>query len=215
MATKKTATPTTPTVIPPRAEVDEFIGESKKDIDASLATIRKLSIKKPAELEFAGSALKEVAHRHDVIDKKRKSWVEPLKAVAKDIDKTFKPLLDGLKAAEQILKDKIGEYHVAGELARAALLKDASKAIQSGNQGAAEAALAQADKFVPSVVEGVTATTYWTGEVIDAAAIPREYLMPDVAKLEAMTKATGEDPKIPGWRAFPTSAVRTSRKGNE
>src|SRR5688500_15116116 len=44
----------------------------------------------------------------------------------------------------------------------------------------------QANVDLPKI-EGVAISETWTGEVTDAGAIPREYLVPDTAKLLAIT----------------------------
>jgi hypothetical protein len=199
---------------PKAREVDEFAKGARADAEGALEIVRALQIVTAPEYEFAGNALREVAERHDALDDKRKSWVEPLKSVAKDIDATFKPLLSALKEAEETLKEKIGAYRVAMELARAEVLRDASAAIQAGDATTAERLISGADALVVGEVAGVSVKAVWSGEVLDASAIPREFLVPDLAKLEALTKAAGEDPKIPGWRAFPTTQVRTARKGS-
>lgn len=49
-------------------------------------------------------------------------------------------------------------------------------------------------------IEGVVYSDHWTGEVEDARKLPREFLMPDVKKLEAVTKALKEATAIPGWK---------------
>ena len=49
-------------------------------------------------------------------------------------------------------------------------------------------------------IDGVTLSETWTGEVVDQDALPRGYLVPDTAKLLAITKTLKEATDIPGWR---------------
>lgn len=60
-------------------------------------------------------------------------------------------------------------------------------------------------------LEGVSFTEQWSGEVVDASLIPRDYLMPDIKKLVGVTKALKEATNIPGWQAKKgkTVSVRT------
>lgn len=197
---------------PPAREVDEFTEGMIRDAEKSLDFIKAIEIHKPADREFASNALSEVARRFDVNDAKRKSWVEPLKSIASDIDAAFRPGLKAMKAGIEILKEKIGRYDIEQENKRVALLRASVEASRKGDQDAAEVAYEKAEKFAPAE-GGAAAKIEWSGEVVDASAIPREYLCPDVKKLEAVTKAHGADPKIPGWRAYQVAAVRTSRKG--
>jgi hypothetical protein len=213
MATKKPAKQKTEVATLPR-EVEgalAFVVSEKPGVDEALGMIRAIVIEDATALASAGEVVREVARRHDAIDAKRKSWVEPLKRVAKDIDATFKPLLDALKEAEKLLKDKIGSYALAQAAARTKAIA-AAGALSQSDPEAASAAIAEAVALEAPKLDGVGATIEWDGEVIDAALIPREYLIPDVAALRAMTKAAARDPKIPGWRAFQRATVRTARK---
>lgn len=51
-------------------------------------------------------------------------------------------------------------------------------------------------------IEGVIMGEVWSGEVIDAALLPREYLVPDLAKLVALAKVLKEETAVQGFRAF-------------
>lgn len=52
---------------------------------------------------------------------------------------------------------------------------------------------------VPAI-EGIAFAETWDGEVVDADAIPREYMIPDVTKLKALTKVLKQETSIPGWK---------------
>ena len=201
------------TAIVPRREVDEFTDGAAKDAAKVLDFAKKLTIGKAADREFASNAASEIAAKHDAWDGKRLSWVKPLKAVAADIDASFRPATKALKEALDVIKAKIGAFDVEQAQERARLLKASVQAAAAGDQTAAAKAYEKAEAHVLVDAGPSTSKIVWTGEVVDAAAIPREYLMPDVAKLEALTKALDRDPQIPGWRARQTAEVRTSRKG--
>jgi len=202
----------TEALIPRGAEVDEFTKAATEDAVAVLEFVGRVAIAKPADREFASNALSEIAAKHDAWEAKRLKWVKPLKAVASDIDASFRPATKALAKAIDELKAKIGAWDVEQAQKRSALLSASAEAARDGNAAAAEKAYEKAAAFVPAE-GGAGSKIYWTGEVIDAAAIPREYLTPDLDKLQAVTKAHGADPGIPGWRTFPDAAVRTSRKG--
>jgi hypothetical protein len=74
-------------------------------------------------------------------------------------------------------------------------------------QAIATAAAVEAERS-----SGVSNELYWTGEVVDASQIPREFLIPDIAKLEAVTAALGEATKIPGWSIQQKARLRVARK---
>lgn len=194
---------------PTEKELDQFLAPMKRDIDEALAELREMRIVTPADYKIAGEMLKELAHRQTVLDDKRKSWVEPLKAVSNDIDATFRPVIKGLKDGVEMLKEKLGEAKIAMEAKREELLKLSVAA--TGKK--AEALQVEAEAFIPPEIPGVHTTIGWTGEVSDADKLPREYMVPNVTMLEELTAALGRDPKIPGWTAKKTSSTTTTRKG--
>lgn len=201
--------------IPKLAEVEALASPAADDAREVLAVCERLTISTAAEAEFAANALREVAQRRDEIDKQRKRWVEPLKSVAKEIDAAFRPAIKSLEAAEAAIKLALGRYALAEDEHRAAALREASALAREGEHGAAASVLEEASARGAPALAGVSVRAEWVGEVVDASAIPREYLTPDLAKLAAITRATDGDPKIPGWRAYQEARVRTSRKAGE
>jgi hypothetical protein len=193
----------------PLIESKEFVDVEAKDAKQSLELVKRFEITNNAEHEFAANALAEVAKKHDAIDAKRKAWVDPLNKVVRDINATFKPLLSSLKDAEQILKSKIGDYVLAQYKEQERLL--ASVKAEDSTENVVKI-LERVAETVPTKVETLGTRFEWAGQVVDASILPREYLMPDIKKLEAITKATDGDPKIPGWSAYQVAAVRTARK---
>jgi hypothetical protein len=191
-----------------KSEIVENVSEAKN----VAKIVASMEIESQADYEFACNAVREAAEKHDVIDAKRKSWVDPLNAVVKDINATFRPVLKAWKDTEEHLRQLIAGYVAAKEAKRTELLNAAVTASRLGKGDRAESLIEKAESSIVDSVAGVSATVTWQGEVIDAAAIPAEYLIPNVAKLNALTAATGGDPKIPGWRAFPTADLRVSRK---
>jgi hypothetical protein len=214
-AKKKVEIERTSITLPSDEEVDEFAELMAKDAKGSLKIVEEVTVKTVAEHEFACNALKEVAHRYDVIDAKRKEWTHDLRKLTDKINKSMKQITDPLKKAEEILKEKIGGFRVSFELERKRWLREHMIAAQSGDVEKATKLLNKAEAFVVVDIPGVTGKTVWTGEVTDADALPRDYLMPNLALLHKLTEALGDDPEIPGWRAFPEGAVRTTRKGGE
>lgn len=191
-------------------KVQAFLATEQGDLDGAVELIERLVIAKAADLEVASNWLVEVAKTHDRFDAKRKEWTDPLNKVVKSINAAFKPALDSLKACESTIKGKIGDYHADQAARQRAAIAAAAEAVKIGDAGAAKAALIAASATV--VDGGASVSTYWDGDVVDASQIPREYLVPDVAMLRAVTKARGCDPGIPGWAAREVQQVRTKRR---
>lgn len=198
--------------IPSNAELTALVLVEKNEATELEAYLGSIEISHSEDLAFAADALKSIAEKHDTIDAKRKTWVDPLNRVVKDINATFKPVLDSLKKLETGLKVKIGQYHATAERERVRLLEEAGRAASSSTDfNTAESLIARAELLDVPKVDGLGVRMIWTGEVVDAKAIPREYLTPDIKKLLAVTEAGGADPQISGWRAFPIPRVSTKR----
>lgn len=211
MATKTKSSE--PAEVPRLADVEALARPAAEEAGQIRSIAEALSITTPAEAEFAAGALREVAQRRDQLDAQRKRWVEPLKRVSKEIDEAFRPAIRSLEAAETAIKTALGRYALAAEARRAEALREAAALARAGDHAEASAAIEAASADVVDLA-GVSVREEWTGEVVDAAALPREYMRPDTAKLEATTKALGADPGIPGWRAFQVEKVRTSRRAD-
>ena len=203
--------------------------EIRKEATAELATssellelVRGAKVVSPEDYEFAGSALKEVAHKVDAVTARRDERLEPFRAVVKNITATWKPVLDAYKKCEELWREKISTFAVGREQDRSALLKEASDAFAAGKEAQGQRLVSKAEDTDVPKLEGVSLSTKWIGEVIDAealiqavlsGAVSREVLQPNLSALLALTAARQGDPEIPGWRAYPEAAIRTSRKG--
>lgn len=171
---------------------------------AALAQVTSFQIKDNSSYEYAVESIAEFKSKAGEIEALRRSWVEPLNTVVKSINEAFKPPLTSLAAAEEILKRKIVEFVNAQAEERDTLIHQAGEAFGTKRS---EKLLERAEEKVVPRIEGVTSRVNWTGEVEDASKIPRKYLIVDEVALRAATRAKGGDPKIPGWRAFPTASV--------
>lgn len=117
-------------------------------------------------------------------------------------------------AAAQRDKGPTPEELATEESRRAEAARRSAEAAAAARKAEAEraAAAAAVAATVPARLDGVSVRREWTGEVVDAGLLPREYMIPDTARLEAATRSLGADPGIPGWRAFQVERVRTSRR---
>lgn len=133
-------------------------------------------------------------------------------------DKYYKPLLN----AERLIKTKIADYNMEQErirreqedkLRREAEAKEkklreqAALAKKNGDKEKAEKLLDKADNIVaPTLastvekVDGVTFRENWYAEVVDLKLVPREFLVPDMKKLNDFARAYKDTRNIPGVR---------------
>lgn len=181
-----------------------------KEADGAAKTldmIKRTTIKTKIEFETAAQWLAEIKQTRERAETQRTSVVGPLNLVVKTINGWFNPGIKALDEAERLLKQKMVAYAGKADEKRGGLIALAGKAKTHAER---EELLEKAEKHAPVEVEGVATRISWTGEVIDADKIPREYLIPDTKALLALTRAKGGDPRIPGWRAFSETTLAVS-----
>lgn len=153
----------------------------------------------------------EIKSKWAEVDEKRKGFTDPLRRVIDEINAFFRPALESLKEAEAGLKAKILE-HVEGRLQGR---KEALAEVAGMPDVAKRAIIVQhAEALLPPKISGLSIRESWTGELVDPLATidwciteHQELLLVHVKGLEALTKAAGRDPGIPGWRAFVKQTV--------
>ena len=190
--------------MPRMADVSKAASADIKDAEKSLTLIKRATVRTEKELRVVTMWCAEIKDRRAIIDAKCKQFTDPLKAVIRDIEVFFGPALESLNEAERLVKRLIADY--ASDLAeRRDLLL--GKVINLKDRRAKEKAIAEAGTCEMPKLPGLSLRQSWDGEVIDAAKIPREYLIPDLKALKAATRAAGGDPRISGWRARASTTV--------
>lgn len=115
------------------------------------------------------------------------------------------------KAEEEArkLREQAESAAAQGDAARAAKLESKAEsrieaAAEKAEQLKMEAAITTAPIVnVPlTIAKGISAREEWDFEIVDANAVPREYLMIDEKVIRAMVKARKGQTKIPGVRVF-------------
>lgn len=171
-------------------------------LEKAMAYAEKVVIKTDADQENVVKALVGIENEEKRIDEQRKFFTNPLNEQVKKINAMFKPFVNGLGAAADILRKKMSGYQNAiaakADKARDKALSD----LKSGKIKNVETAVAQIakvkepDKTVRSEAATVTYKDKIGFEISDAAAIPREYLMPDEKKILKVVQAGMEIPGI-------------------
>jgi hypothetical protein len=119
-----------------------------------------------------GDLLKEVKHVVNKIEEETRPEIKKAYELHKNLVARTKRWADKFAEAEALGKAKLERFY-------------------------SEQVSANVD--VPKI-DGVVISETWSGEVTDASALPREYLVPDTARLLAITKALKEATDIAGWR---------------
>lgn len=144
----------------------------------------------------------EIKAQRASVEAVRKSFVGPLNESVKRINAFFKPADTMYANAEAYLKDKILGFRRAQDAERERLMLEAQRHAVAGQTRMTEQSISRIEATVLPEIKNLSTRVDWVGEVFDAHQIPREFMIPDVGKLLAVTRATRGDPRIPGWRAY-------------
>jgi len=177
----------------------------------ALARLQAFEIQGDEQQDFAARLLHEVKAEWTLVEAERKKITKPLNDAKKATDSLFKPVLNALESAEEVLKGKIAGYIAAKQQANTAALQAAASA------PSAMAASQAIGNYAPVVApQGVSVRDVWRFEVTNPDLVPRELCSPDMKKigeaLEAKAGKYGEPDVIPGVRVFKESIV-TARRG--
>lgn len=138
-------------------------------------------------LEFAtteelGALLKEVQRTIKAVEAERATFTQPLAQLKKAVDKHFQPPIRTLESAKLVIKRRLAQ----------AVEDSRREQMQALEQGDAKRALA-----VPEVKASTRIVKRW--RVLDASAVPREYLCVDHA---AVTAAINAGKKVAGVEVY-------------
>jgi hypothetical protein len=145
--------------------------------------------------------LLEVKAKSAELDAKRKAITQPLYSAMAQVNDLFRPALQYLGQCEQALKRAIAEFRLREQERTAALHAKASEAVAAGDLEAAGAALQKV--ATTATLQGVTTVPIWRWTVEDYQAIPREWMVVDVARLDkhcASAKPPERPAPVPGIR---------------
>jgi hypothetical protein len=170
------------------------------------------------------------------IEKKRKSFTEPILEAKRRIDEEAKSVSAPFEAIVRSMDGKLIAWHESQEQVRIEAEKkrreeEAAKleaekerqlaiVVETGDEKAAEA-VAEIEKNQERLVSQPieihnntrtnAGTTYlqkrWTFEVVEANKIPREFLMVDESKLQKYATAMKDTANVPGVKFFQTASI--------
>lgn len=159
------------------------------------------------------------------VDDRRKEIIAEPDSFVRKVNGFVKPISDRLKAIEALLKRKLSDHAYQVELQRREIERKQNEArIALQKQVDAEAKAKGVETVtlppvaIPTKKEPVrsdsavsSAVPVWKHEVIDAGAVPRQYLIVDEMAIRAAIKAGIRE--IPGVRIFEEMEMRIRRVG--
>ncbi len=176
-----------------------------KTVNTASSWAEKLVVKTPEQEETAIKAVSRLKAELKRGDALRKFFTEPLNEQVKKINALFMPQLKALEAAEAAIKGKMSAYQMAlAEKAEAKKDKIEEK-IQKNEitleQGVKKLdGVKEPEKTVRTEAATTTYVTTYSVEIENETLIPRDYLMPDLAKIKTVALAfhKAQQPQIPG-----------------
>jgi cell envelope opacity-associated protein A len=175
----------------------------EKDLGEALALVQAFVIPPvgapdhPEALAFAEESRALTKEQWAAYEAKRTEVTKPLNAALKSVNSWFRPVQSALKDMEALWSRKIVDVAMAARAEQARLIEEAR---------ATEAPAVMRESLVAASESVIAPTTLtlrerWVFEVTDPAALPREYLCPDLAKIGAVVAALKDQHGIPGVAA--------------
>ena len=208
------------------------MNDTKQEIQLWRERAETIQVRNPEEMTAAEEVLKELRRRKklwlEAVEKTVKSAHAAWKEAVAHRDSIAKPI----DAAERVVKSRIADYvyeqRRKAEAERRRLQAEAEAKAEAERQRAIKAAqrlkteelreqrLAEAETMVAPVVNvapeipetKLSTFTTWSFQIVDAAAIPREYLVPDEKRIGAIVRTLKADTNIPGIKVVARESVR-------
>jgi hypothetical protein len=226
--------------IPPSLSVTAPVPDQARALVArsiqDLSMVESIAaIDSPQARLIVAHELIEVTGRANQLEALRKDITRPMDDAKKKVLRLFAPALEryataraGLKRAilawdqaqERKRRDEETRLRDLARKERAKLQQAANKAAAKGQDDMADALQQRADTLPMPVVPpdaapktaGVTTREHWTFRITDAAAIPREYLVPDEPTIRAVVRALKGATNIPGVEAYAEQIIAAGRR---
>lgn len=208
------------TAISIRPELDESVKLLVEQLTKLRSWAEHRVVANQVEVKAATEDLSSMANLRKAIEAKALEYALPVKAHLNDITSVFKGMLDPLREAVQITKDKVLAYNQEQERLR----QEQEEINRMQREAAARQAVidgyldeipedkplvAEPPKHIRTDVGMATTTTVWKFEVIDFALLPDQYKLPDMVKIRKVITAGAT---IVGIRAWQEESLRVTAK---
>lgn len=191
-------------------KIENDLKPQVSDAREVLSLAKGFAISSNETYEMAVEGAREAGARYTAIKTEKEKVTKPLKATVKQVEAWFDVLLSPLDEAKRLFKEKATAYQIAQAEEQRKALAATQAAFQAGDEKAVEAHALQAATAMPEKVKGAFVTDRWSVEIVDEKLVPREFLIVDVKKLDALARAMKGDINIPGVKAVnnPSMTVR-------
>ena len=162
-----------------------------------------------ADVDFVNIILKHISEQMATIERKRKTFTQPINQSLKEINNTFKELVKPLQLAKNILTQKVMAWRreeqekirleqerIAKEEERRRKIQEAHK--EKGHEVSEPVVMARPEPL--RATDTTQTRKVWRFTIIDETKIPQEYLMIDAFKIKEAIRDGIRT--IPGIRIF-------------
>lgn len=189
-----------------KAEATRYLEEYEAGAAADLAALADFEVTNETA-ELAGELLTSVKQDLKDLDVHRKERAGIFGKVKSEIDSWYRQPKAISTQIKHLLETKLKEHRAAGIAKQKELIDQAHDA--SEPQVVKNALVAASDAAQPDV-KGTTYIDRWLCKVTDAAAVPREYLTPDLEKLGELARSSKGTAEVPGVEFYNDPIVRSS-----
>jgi len=158
-------------------------------------------IKTAAEADEIVSATRALQSALDSCTQERDAVCKPLRKIATEIAGRWKPAREALESAIKIYKNRITAF----ELSK---VEVATEALQGK---CAPEQVAEAVAVMAPRAPGSHQVTRWHAEITDVSLVPREFMVPDMAALNALAKTQKGALDLPGVRSVSVTSTTVMR----
>jgi len=192
------------------AVIKTRIEDEARDVPDLVDGLDEIEISSDEEMAMVNEHLELIKKKKAAIDEPRKILAGPLDKILKLFNSWVRPATKALDNGEKILKAKMSEALITARRAQ----DEALKAIEaSGGEAVAEVLSVAHGQQLIQQPDNVSLKEVWDLEIVDPAAVPREFCNPDPVRLRAYAVATG-GAAVAGVRFFKKQIVaqRVSRE---
>ena len=176
------------TTIPDLTTSRSAAAETAAVARTTLAQAQTITVNTPVDADTATEALRQLRARRKQIEAERDRVSKPLRALATENSRYWKPAIDAYSAAETAINRALTAF----ETTRQARAKAALVASAPPEQ------IAEVVELMAPRPEGTHQRTYYSARVTDASKVPAEYMIPDQAALDALARAKKDGFAVPG-----------------
>jgi hypothetical protein len=180
---------------------DKSIALVKEQATKAIDAVKNTKIKTDEDLGVATDIIVKVAKVGKMIKAEEKKQLDPAKATLAAIKDFWRPFIEANTLARQVLEKEILDYRAKiaakNEAKREKIVDKVSAGDTSFDKGAQQIEKVQDVQKTIHTDEGKTMTRkHKVVEIVDESKLPREYLKPDVVKINAAAKGGVEIPGV-------------------